>query len=73
VARFQEVVPKSLGRVVHFVIEEFQPVQLSFAFLVAFNMHRVEGDGGFFDQSMQARDEIKLSSAGSGTKSGAKI
>ena len=34
-----------LGRIVHFVIEELQPIQLSFAFLVSFNMHGVKGDG----------------------------
>ena len=43
-ARFQEVVSKGLGRIVHLIIEKFWPIQLSFAFLVAFNMHRVEGD-----------------------------
>ena len=42
---FQKVVPKGFGRIVHFVIEKFKSAELSFAFLVAFNMHRVEGDG----------------------------
>ena len=44
-AGFQEVIPKGLGRMVHLIIEEFQSIQLSFSFLVSFNMLRMKGDG----------------------------
>ena len=44
-ARFQEVVPKGLGRMVHLIIEEFQSIQLTFSFLVSFNMLSMKGDG----------------------------
>ena len=44
-AGFQKVVPKGFGGIVHFVIEEFQSIQLSFSLLVSFNVLRVKGDG----------------------------
>ena len=44
-AGFQEVVPKGLGRVVNFIIEEFQSIQLTFSLLVSFDVLRMKGDG----------------------------
>ena len=53
------MIPKKFGGVVYFIVEEFRSAELSFAFLMCFNMHRAEGDGGLLDQSTQARDEVK--------------
>ena len=44
-AGFQEVIPKGLGGVVHFIIEKFQSIQLTFSLLVSLNVLRMKGDG----------------------------